>query len=566
MAHDNQSRQQRHADDEDRKQSSQATTLVALAEAAGIELFHSPGADPDGFAVLPINGRRETWRIGTKVFRYWLQRLYWEQHQRAANAQSLQDAIGVLRGKAMFDGVERPVNVRLAEGGGAIWLDLANDQWQAVEIDASGWEVVNDCPVRFIRPRGMLPLPVPERGGSVDDLRPFLNVGSDDDWLLVATWLIAALRPRGPYPVLGIHGEQGSAKSTTCRMLRALVDPNEAALRSEPRDERDLVIAASNGWLVALENLSNMPQWLSDSLCRLATGGGFGTRELYSDDGEKLFSATRPVMLNGISELATRSDLLDRSIIIHLPQIPDDARLTEAELWMAFEAARSRTLGALLDAVSTALSKVDGVVLAQKPRMADFAQWGCAAESALGCQEGAFLVAYTQNRETANESAIESSIIAEPLLLLVEQGDWQGTATELLTALGEIAEDRITKQKIWPKRPHLLSGELRRIAPNLRRMGIDVEFHKSGRRLICIARTEPQNSVQSVQSDHTQENAGSSADADAPNERPGCAQQRPTASNRTPKKPRKNAHVDAVDAVDADSPGSGAGIVSAISG
>ncbi|MFQ5733042.1 MAG: hypothetical protein ACE5KM_13960 [Planctomycetaceae bacterium] len=482
------------------RQESQATELVVLADSAGLELFHSPGADPDGFTSIPVDGHRETWRIGTKSFRYWLQRLYWNAHKSAANAQAVQDGIGVLRGKAFFDGPEISVFVRLAEFDGVIWLDIGNTDWQAVRIDGDGWDVVNAPPVRFVRPRGMLPLPIPERGGNVDDLRPFLNVGSDADWLLAVSWMIAALRPAGPYPVLGLHGEQGSAKSTACRMLRSLVDPNDADLRSQPRNEQDLVIAASNGWIVALENLSKIPDWFSDALCRLSTGGGFGTRELYTDDEEKLFNAKRPVMLNGISELATRPDLLDRSILVTLPRIPDDARRTETELWQEFDAAKPRILGALLDAVSTALANIDGVVLPCKPRMADFAEWGCAAEPALNCVPGAFLAAYMGNRATANEAAIESSIIAEPLLALLRgRDDWDGTATELKGHLEDAADSRTIKQHNWPKRPHVLSGELRRIAPNLRRMGIDVEFGRSGgRRFIRLARTTAQDSVQSV--------------------------------------------------------------------
>jgi hypothetical protein len=128
----------------------------------------------------------------------------------------------------------------------------------------------------------MLPLPYPREGGSITSLRGFVNVANDDDWALLLAWLVAAFRPHGPYPVLVLHGEQGSAKSTVARVLRALVDPGTASLRSEPRDARDLIISATNGWCVALDNLSHLPVWLSDAICSLATGGGFGTRELFT--------------------------------------------------------------------------------------------------------------------------------------------------------------------------------------------------------------------------------------------------------------------------------------------
>ena len=525
----------------------QATTLVSMVDAAGIELSHSPGADADSFASVPIDDHWETWRIGAKGFRLWLQRRYWQKYRSVPNSQALQDAIGVLRGKSLFDGPEYPVFVRLAEVDGVIWLDLANEKWQVVRIDATGWRIENTSPVRFVRPRGMLPLPRPERGGRVDDLRRFLNIGNDDDWLLVLAWLIAALRPSGPYPALGIHGEQGSAKSNACRVLRALIDPNQVDLRSEPRNEHDLVIAASNSRVVALENVSQIRPWLSDALCRLSTGGGFGTRELYSDDEEKLFSAMRPVLLNGITEVATRPDLLDRSILVTLPRIPEQDRRTESELWREFDMAKPRILGALLDAVSTALSNLDDVRLPCKPRMADFAVWGCAAEPAMNCVQGAFLAAYSGNRETANQAAVEGSIVAEPLQEFMSgREDWEGTATELKDELENIAGERTTKQKAWPKRPNLLSGELSRIAPNLRQIGIDVDIGKQGgRRFVRITRTAVKGSVQSVQSDPRTENL--------PSQRPTASHQRPKASGNNAENPEEIAPVDARGAAVADS-------------
>jgi hypothetical protein len=163
-----------------------------------------------------------------------------------------------------------------------------------VKITPRVWQVLDESPVRFRRSRGVLPLPVLEPGGSVDQLRGFLNV-SDDTWRLVVARLVAALRPRGPYPVLALFAEQGSGKSTTGRLLRELVDPNAAPLRAEPHDGRDLMIAANNSWCLAYDNLSHVPPWLSDALCRLSTGGGFATRELYADQDEIIFDSQRHI-------------------------------------------------------------------------------------------------------------------------------------------------------------------------------------------------------------------------------------------------------------------------------
>src|SRR4029078_9945389 len=204
----------------------------------------------------------------------------------------------------------------------------------------------------------MQPLPAPVAGGSIEALRSFLNVQSKNDFVLVVAWALAVLRDRGPYPVIVLSGEQGSAKSTFSAMLRALLDPNTAPLRALPREDRDLFIAASNGHVLAFDNVSGLPGWISDTLCRLATGGGFAVRQLYTDGDEVLFDAERPVILNGIEEIVTRPDLADRSLFLTLEPIPDDRPPPEAELRAAFEAERPRILGALLDAVVVGLKRL----------------------------------------------------------------------------------------------------------------------------------------------------------------------------------------------------------------
>lgn len=351
----------------------------------------------------------------------------------------------------------------------------------------------------------MLPLPTPTEGGHIGELRRFVNV-SDDSWPLLLGWLVAGFRPSGPYPILMLLGEQGSAKSTTARVARALIDPNKAPLRSEPREARDLMIAAENGWVAAYDNLSYLPGWLSDSLCRLSTGGGFATRTNYTDTDETIFDAMRPVILNGIEEPGTRSDLLDRCVILQLPRIPEAQRRTEAEFWRDFNAAHGRLLGSVLSAVSVAMKRLPDTRIDRLPRMADFALWATAAESGLGLQTGDFLAAYTSNRESANETALESSPVAKHILQVAESGEWEGTATELLERIEGMASDAEKKLKTWPKGPGSLSGSLKRLAPNFRAVGVEIESGSAGRgkdkrrsmRITGFERTGAQAGTQNV--------------------------------------------------------------------
>ena len=271
------------------KTKSQREQLVELASVA--DLFHTP--EGEGWASVPVKGHRENWRIRRDGFKKWLRQRYWQKHQKAPGTTALQDAVEQLDAKAQFQGNSESVYLRIAGSGGNIYIDLANDQWEVVEITPTGWRVISDPPVRFRRAPGMLELPYPTGGGTVDVLRRYLNLDPHDEaaWVLVVTWLSASCRPTGPFPILILQGPQGSAKSTMVRVLRRLVDPSTAALRTVSRDERDFQIAATNSWVVAVDNLSGIQPWFSDALCRVATGGGSASRTLYTDTDETILDA-----------------------------------------------------------------------------------------------------------------------------------------------------------------------------------------------------------------------------------------------------------------------------------
>ena len=381
------------------------------------------------------------------------------------------------------------------------YLDLGDKHWRAVELAATGWRVIENPPIRFRRAAGMQALPLPIRGGSIEALRSFLNVQSDADFVLVVAWALATLRNRRPYPVLVLSGEQGSAKSTFSSILRSLLDPNTAPLRALPREDRDLFIAANNGHVLAFDNVSGLPAWISDTLCRLATGGGFAVRQLYSDQDEVLFDAARPVILNGIEEIVTRPDLADRAVFLTLEPIPEKNRRPEAELWAAFEAEHPRLLGVLLDAVVEGVRRLPDIRLEKLPRMADFALWATACETALW-PTGTFSVAYLGNREDAVESVIDADPIATAVrTLMAKRTGWTGTASDLLVVLSKLVGDRSVSSKNWPDTPRALSGRLRRAATFLRKIGIEVGFGREGQartRTITIAAEPSQPSPENA--------------------------------------------------------------------
>ncbi len=403
--------------------------------------------------------------------------------------------VRAVEARARFDGGTRLSYVRVGRGGDGdgggteSYIDLGDSSGQAVRISAREWSVVDRPPVHFRRPPGLLSLPFPVRGGSIELLRRYVNV-SEPDFRLLIGWMAAALLPEGPYPVLVVHGEQGSAKTTLAKVIGCLIDPQAAPLLAEPRSTRDLIVTAANGWLLVYDNLSVVPNWLSDGLCRLATGGGLAGRALWSNDERSVLQARQPTVLNGIDEFVCRQDLADRCLFLYLPPIPGTSRRVEGELWREFQADAPRILGGLLDAIVCGLAVLPSVRPPELPRMADFACLGEAIGRGLGWPDGTFLTAYSDNRRAATVASLEDSLIVAALFERAQWGEldnWTCSASEMLDQLAARVSPKVKASVRWPKTPRSLADELRRVGPQLRMRGISVTFTRTAEnRLITI--------------------------------------------------------------------------------
>lgn len=454
----------------------QVDDVLQLAE--DFELFHTP--EGDAYASLRVWEHEENYPIvrdGT-LGRI-LQARFYESFGTAAAPNTINTALDTLKAMAFLDKAPcLQAYTRIAGDGKKVYVDLTNENWEVVEIDHEGWRVLKKSPVKFRRSPTALPLPTPVTGGSVNELRTLLNV-DDDAWRSIAGFTVGCFNPRGPYFVLPVHGEQGSAKSTLTRIIKNTVDPQTPATRCLPRDERDLAIAAKNAHVLSFDNLSRLSYRLSDAICRLSTGGGLATRTLYTNDGETIFDLKRPVILNGIEDFTTRGDLLDRSLVAYLKNIPDGDRLSEEELELRFREAHPRILGGLCDAVSAALRNKAAVNPRTLPRMADAAMFVTAAESALGWKSGSFIAGMVEDRHYIRELELEAVPLAYFIVTFMspwEKTAWSGTATFLYQELHRIYGDRENPyfDRDVPRDPVKIGNELRRIAPALREKGLEV--------------------------------------------------------------------------------------------
>ena len=340
-------------------------------------LFHDE--DQRAWAKLPHDDRYETFAMDSREIITFLQREFWER-TRALYGQGMlmekeliSDRLKLFEARARFDGPEERIFLRVGENDRTIYIDLCDKNWRTVRISPDGWDVVDQPEVFFRRAEGMKALPIPERGGSLDELAHFLNV-SREQFVLVKGWLLAALRPKGPYPLMVVYGAAGSAKSNLCRILRALTDPNSSPLNSPPREMRDLHTTALSNHVLGYDNLSHLSPNLSDSLCRLATGAGNAERRMHTNrDFVRYPQMSRPILLNGVTEFVTAPDLLDRSIILQLRHVSNIR--TEESLLRGFNSKKGRIFGGILDLMVEGMRNLPTVKVSNLPRMAEFVKW-----------------------------------------------------------------------------------------------------------------------------------------------------------------------------------------------
>lgn len=462
--------------DDDGRKRPQADVLLEIGRRH--RLFRDPGGD--AYAQVLRDGHLEVHAVESKGYREHLAAEYYAAANKGCSRSAMTDAIDTLAAQARFAGDAHTVWLRTAREDGALVIDRGDPDWSEIHLDFAGWEVTTGGGVMFRRAHRMLPLPLPDEAEhsatAFARLWKYANVAPADR-VLVAAFILGAFKPEGPYPLLMVSGEQGTGKSTFSRLLKRLIDPSAAPLRQPPKEPRDVLVAALNTWLLCLDNLSWLPPELSDTLCRISTGGAISERTLFSNLDETLVEVQRPVVMNGIEELATRPDLAQRGIHIELE--PVKRVMPEAQLFREFDTDAPGIFGAILNALALSLSTHERVALDPMPRMADFARWAAAGMDALGYTTREFLDAYQANQNAGLRLGLDSSPVGRALLQFMQgRNEWRGTATDLLHEIGALpGVDQRSKQ--WPRTPRALGAALTRLGPAMRTAGIERQYERS---------------------------------------------------------------------------------------
>lgn len=433
------------------------------------ELFHDE--NKKSYITITHDQNKITYAIEGRSFRDWLHQKYIKTYNNYISSRNLQEAIEIINSKAIFSDKHRVFH-RVAETKNGIYLDLGDDTYKCVKITPKGWGILHESPVKFVRNSTMQSLPLPISGkGDINLLWRNVNI-PESVRILVLAWLLECFRTTTAFPILFLTGSQGSAKSTTQEVLKKLIDPNSSNLRGAPKKSEDLMVAAVNNYLLSFNNLSHLNSSQQDDFCCISTGGGYATRQLYTTCEEKVINIKRPCIMNGIAEVITANDLIERSLVLHLPQINSQDRISDSELIQQFEHDYPLIFSGLLDLLSKTLNLLPSVNLSSLPRMGDFAKLGTALETALDHPKAYFINSFNQN-QTENEAMnLEGSPIIIALINFInEHLIWEGTFQNLYDILSIHGKPIFSG---WPKSAKGLSEAIKRHESYLRKIGISI--------------------------------------------------------------------------------------------
>lgn len=459
------------------KNEDQSTASIAVELASeGCELFH----DSRGRAFISIritHAGIANLRLDSEEANNFIRRKYYNQFKKPLHSAPLTQAIDTLKAQAFYEGNRHHVAVRMGRHGDEIYVDLGREDHLLIRITPSGWNTTFDAPIKFWRPAGFGELPVPTRGGDLNGISELLQL-SAQNWLLVLSFILSALRPGGPFFCLLVDGEQGSGKSILCTIIKRIIDPAVVERLPLPNSDEQLFIQANGNHLLVFDNVSGIRSEVSDALCRLSTGGGIAKRKLYTDDDIHLLHLCCAFVINGIGEYANRPDLIERAILVSLPSMAEGSRRTERMILNEVSSLLSGWLGKLYDVIATALANEGTVEDPKNIRMADAAAWLKAAEPATGVVEGSLIAAIEQSQFNSVVDRILENTLVVTLEAVIANGAFSGRVSDLFERLKDINE---RPDRTFPRTPAHLSNQLQRLRPAMAKVGIFARLERKSR-------------------------------------------------------------------------------------
>jgi len=414
--------------------------------------------------------------VNSKEFENFLRLCYYRETGKAPSKEAMSQALGMFESFAYDSEVRHDLKLRVKEVNGNFYYSLNNDNKEIIKVSDRLAKIIQTKKPYFTSNRNTAAQVKPDLdNGDIKLLLKYLNLKHAYQTVLLLVYIVTCMIASIPHAILIICGEKGAAKSTTSRMIKSIVDPSNSDILSMPSTLENLELILTSNYMPVFDNIDSINQAVSDIFCIASTGGSVIKRKLYTNSDMHIATFKQCLILNGISVVATKADILDRSLLIELERIKEQDLQDEKTLWKNFEKDKPAILGGIFNLLQKALNLYETVKLEKSFRMADFTKWGCAVSEAIGYGQEAFLNALEKNRLKLNDEALNENVIATVLIAFMnKKTSWAGSVTELFNELTNTAFQQgiDTHSKLWPKAANVLSRRLNDIKSNLRSMGI----------------------------------------------------------------------------------------------
>jgi len=475
-------------EEESKEKKSLAQKIYKFAKMQIDEIVISKTDSAMVYGIIQINNHKETILLGSYESIQWLKALYFKEDSDFHSDDIYKKVLSMITAQVQQHGDAQRVDVynRIAMTNDAIYYDLCSPKWEAIKITKHGYEIIslNENTPIFARKQQQSEQIRPKKGPEnvLDSLIKLLRIQPNDAQIF-KIHIITMLLERYPIPIMVIHGEHGSAKSTISKSIARIIDPSGMNISSIPKNPADLALYFQNRFVSNFDNVSEINQEISDMMCRAITGEGFVKRKLYTDDNEIIWNYKRKIILNGIAPSLEFPDFKERSIFYETTQVREDERMSEEEFQARFEVLLPYVLHEVFTLLADVLLMYKRVKkeISTKFRMADFTIFGECISRMMKNQDMLFLKSYRDKLDIDSMKMVNSYPIVKIIVELMKDiSHLEDSIEEFYKKIeiiaGEKNVDTTKKEVRFPKAPNRLSTQINQLKSTFRKYDLEIQI------------------------------------------------------------------------------------------
>lgn len=438
------------------------------------------------YATVPRETRKENLPVNSKAFARYLKSRFRDEYGSFPSDNCISNITDYAQNSAAELGAVE-ARYRVAREGDTIYYDLADGN--CVEITKAGWTVTGDTPNFFLHLGEQKVQETPIAGkGDIDRLKKYVGNLPEQDWVLLAVYIVSCFVPDIQHPVCNINGSNGSGKSTVSRLLKELTDPSMTDVETLNYSLDNITARLNSTYYTAFDNLSYLTKKQSDFLCSVVTGIAVTKRKLYENNTAVTVKLKGNLCLNGITDFVKRPDMAERCLFFKTERLREK-RISEGEFWADFKEDKPYILAGIFDLLSAGFAEVDNIRISDSVRMLDFQRWGRAIADAMGLGPE-FERRLSANKWRQLEISHNNSVLVRLLDEYLTPGEvFEDTMTGWYKHLKDFmndADDEEYHKDHYPKDAARFAQSLNELEGVLEGYGIMLERYRNSENYSCL--------------------------------------------------------------------------------